>query len=170
MRVAHIAALGTTAVLAAGVATVAVGQGTGGVLGPKAVGTTSFEVRIKEKDVGCDKPDVRRCFNRPRLGSVSAGHATVYQGGSRVGTAQFSNVITKRGRNGSEMFFASVILADGTITVQGASLGGENAPVVNSITGGTGAYAGARGVETEEEAPGGSRSEFRIKVTLTFIP
>lgn len=147
------------------------GQGTGGTLGPKAVGATSFEVRIKANDIGCDKPDVRRCFDKPRLGNVSAGSATVYQGGSKVGTAQFTNVITKRGTNGREMFFASVILNDGTFTLQGASLGsGENAPVINSITGGTGAYAGARGVETEEEAPGGSRSEFRIKVNLTFIP
>jgi hypothetical protein len=164
------AAVGMAAVLAVGGATVAVGQGTGGTVGPKAQGSTSFEVRIKTRDVGCDKPDVRQCFNRPKLGAVSAGSGAVYQNGARVGTAHFTNVIAKRGRNGAEMFFATVLLSDGTITLQGASLDAENAPVNNSITGGTGAYAGARGVETEKEAPGGSREEFRIAVNLTFIP
>ena len=164
------AALGVTAALAAGGTTIAVGQGTGGTLGAKAQGSTSFEVRIKAQDVGCDKRSVRVCFNNPRLGAVSAGSGAVLQGNARVGTAHFTNVISKRGGNGAEMFFASLLLNDGTVTVQGASLDDEDAPVVNSITGGTGAYAGARGVETEAEAPGGSRNEFRIRVNLTFVP
>jgi hypothetical protein len=63
------AAVGMAAVLAVGGATVAVGQGTGGTVGPKAQGSTSFEVRIKTRDVGCDKPNVRQCFNRPKLGA-----------------------------------------------------------------------------------------------------
>ena len=164
------AAFGMAAALAVGGAAVAVGQGTGGTVGPKAQGSTSFEVRIKARDVGCDKRRVRQCFNNPRLGAVSAGSAAVFQGGARVGTAHFANVISKRGRNGAEMSFVTVLLNDGTITLQGVSLEDEHAPVTSSITGGTGAYAGARGVETEREASGGSRNEFRITVSLTFIP
>ena len=71
---------------------------------------------------------------------------------------------------GAELSFVTVLFNDGTITLQGVSLEDEDAPVTNSITGGTGAYAGARGVETEREASGGSRNEFRITVSLTFIP
>ena len=64
-----------------------------------------------------------------------------------------------------------MVLTDGTLTFQGADQGGENAPSIpSSITGGTGAYAGARGYATEQVAPTGSDREFRINVTLTFIP
>lgn len=56
--------------------------------------------------------------DRPKLASISAGNAAVYQGDSKVGTAHFTNVVTKRGSKGAEMFFASVVLNDGTITLQ----------------------------------------------------
>ncbi|CAA9512580.1 MAG: hypothetical protein AVDCRST_MAG13-2882 [uncultured Solirubrobacteraceae bacterium] len=173
MKGLHVVALGLAVAATAAGATVAVGQGTGGTVGPGAVGTKVLEVRIKERDVGfhCDRQTTRQCFRNPRLGSLSAGTGTVYEGTTRVGTAHFTNIITKRGRSGGEIFLATVLLGDGTITLQGASAGGEDAPPIpSSITGGTGAYAGARGVETEEQAPGGSRSEFRIRITLTFIP
>ena len=172
MRGRHIAALGTAAALAVGAATVAVGQGTGGTLGQGAQGTKTFQVRIKEKDVGfnCGRQKLRQCGRNPRLASMAAGYGTVYQGTQRVGTAHFSNVITKRGRNGGELFFGSLLLNDGSITAQGAQAGGGSATLPNSITGGTGAYAGARGFETETEASGAPRGEFRINITLTFIP
>ena len=40
----------------AGAVGVAIGQGTGGTLGPKAVGTQTFEVRIQERNVALNCP------------------------------------------------------------------------------------------------------------------
>lgn len=96
-----------------------------------------------------------------------------YQDNERVGLALLTNIVTQRGRRhtGGESFLATVVLRDGTLTLQGASQGGENAPSIPSaITGGTGAYAGARGYATEQVAPTGSDREFRINVTFTFVP
>jgi hypothetical protein len=173
MKGRYIAALSATAALAAGGATVAAGQGTGGTVGAKATGTQQFEVRIPVRAVSlhCPAEQTRRaCFDNPKLASVTAGNGAVLQDGANVGVAHFSNVTTKRGRDGAEMFFATVVFRDGTVTLQGASNNADDAPPIPSaITGGTGAYAGARGVETEAEAPGGSDQEIRIKVTLTFI-
>lgn len=78
-----------------------------------------------------------------------------------------------RGReeSGGELFLATVVLRDGTLTLQGASQGGEDSPSIPaSITGGSGAYAGARGYTTEEFDPSSTEEEFRLNVTVTFIP
>ncbi len=178
MRGRHIAALGTTAALAVGGATVAVGQGTGGTLGPKAQGSTTFQVRLTERSFGvhcANTNNARRCLrdNNPRIGSLSGGNGTVYQGDQRVGRAHFADLVTQRGQrnSGGQLFLATVVLSDGTLTLQGVSQGGDDAPdIPSSITGGTGAYAGARGFTTEEDDPGSTRREFRINVTFTFIP
>lgn len=178
MRRRHIAVIGMAATIAAGGATVAVGEGTGGTLGPKAQGSTTLQVRLSERHFGAhcaNTNNVRRCLrdNNPRIASIGAGHGTVFEGNKRVGRAHFANIITQRGRRhtGGQLFLATVVLKDGTLTLQGASQGGENAPSIpSSITGGTGAYAGARGYATEQVAPTGSEREFRINVTFTFIP
>ncbi len=173
----HMAALGLTAALAVGGTTVAVGQGTGGTLGSKAQGSTTLQVRLTEKGFGAhcaNTNNTRRCLRdmNPRLASIGAGNGAVFQGSQRVGRAHFANIVTQRGRrhSGGDLFLATLILNDGTITIQGGSQGGENAPSIpSSITGGTGAYAGARGYTTEREAQSSAR-EFRIDVTFTFIP
>jgi hypothetical protein len=97
-----------------------------------------------------------------------AGNGTVHQGGDRIGRAHFTNIVTERGRNADNMFLATFVLEDGTITLQGHSPADGASP--SAITGGTGAYAGARGYTIEEEASGGSPREFRINITFTFIP
>jgi len=161
----------------AGVAGSAIGQGTGGTLGAKAVGKQTVEVRIKESSAnfGANCPDpkksVRECERdeSPRIASVAGGNGAIYVDDRKVGTAYFSNVVAKRGKSGADLFNATLVFSDGTITLQGSSLYAQEDNQTNSITGGTGAYAGARGVEAEEMAPGGSRREFRVKVTLTFI-
>lgn len=174
MKGRHIAALGTAAALAVGGATVAVGQGTGGTLGAKAQGSTTFQVRFAERGVGfhcADTNNQRRCQRQrnPRFGSLFSGSGAIYQGETRVGTAHFTNVVTQRGRNADNLFLASARLADGTISLQGLSPASGTAS--SAITGGTGAYAGARGYSTEEEVPpSGNQREFRVNVTLTFIP
>lgn len=178
MRGRHIAVIGMAATIAAGGATVAVGQGTGGTLGPKAQGSTTLQVRIAERGFGAhcaNTNNARRCLRdrNPRIAGIGAGNGTVFEGNERVGRAHFANIITQRGRRhtGGQLFLATLVLKDGTLTLQGASQGGENAPSIpSSITGGTGAYAGARGYATEQVAPAGSEREFRINVTFTFIP
>ena len=175
MKGRHIAGLGLTAALAVAGTTVAVGQGTGGTLGPKAQGSATFQVRIAERDVGfhcANTNNLRRCARqaRPRVGSIVGGSAGMFQGDERVGRAHFTNIVTQRGRgaNSGQLFLATLVLEDGTLTVQGATVGGQSQP--SSITGGTGAYAGARGFMTEQEAGGGGQGEFRINITFRFIP
>lgn len=169
----HIAALGMTAALAVGGAAVAVGQGTGGTLGPKAQGSTTFQVRLTERSFGVhcsNTTNLRRCERqrRPRIGGLFAGNGAVFQGNTRVGTAHFTNVVTKRGANADSLFLASADLGDGSVTLQGISPADGTSS--SAITGGTGAYAGARGYTTEEEVPSGNQREFRINITMTFIP
>ncbi len=176
MRGRHLVALGATAAIAVGATTVAVGQGTGGTLGPKAQGSTTLQARLTERSFGVhcsNTTDVRRCERQrnPMIGGLAGGNATLFQGTQRVGRAHFANIITQRGRRSTagELFLATLVLRDGTLTIQGASQGGEDVP--SSITGGTGAYAGARGyVTTQENAPGSTEREFRIDLTFTFIP
>jgi hypothetical protein len=173
MRGRYVAALGITAALAVAGTTVAVGQGTGGTLGPKAQGSTTLQVRLTERNIGfhcANTNNLRRCQRQrnPRLGSLFSGSGAVFQGDARVGRAHFTNIVTQRGRNADNLFLATFVLNDGTITLQGHSPADGTAP--SSITGGTGAYAGARGYTTEEEVRGGNQREFRINVTFTFIP
>ena len=173
MKSRYLAGLGVTAALAAAGTTVAVGQGTGATLGPKAQGSATFQVRIFERDLGfhcSNTADLRRCARqeRPRVGSLVGGSGALFQGDERVGQAHFMNIVSRRGgANMGELFFAALALEDGTITIQGVTSGGETQP--SSITGGSGAYAGARGFLTEEEAGGGG-GQFRVNLTLRFIP
>jgi len=70
--------------------------------------------------------------------------------------------------NTLDLFFATLVLRGGdTVSVQGAS--SEGASIPYSVTGGTGAYAGASGTVVESEAPGGTNREFRVNVTVTFL-
>jgi hypothetical protein len=164
----HIAALGTTAVLAVGGTTVAVGQGTGGTVGPKAQGSTTFQVRFSENGFGvhcANTNNLRKCLRqrKPRIGSLFAGNGALFQGSQRVGRAHFTNIVTQRGRNADALFLATAVFPDGTLSLQG--VGSEEDVTTSAITGGTGAYAGARGFTREE-----SISDTRVNVTLTFIP
>ncbi len=173
MRSRHLAALAVTALVAVGGTTIAVGQGTGGTVGPKAQGSTTLQVRLTERSFGVhcsNTTNLRRCERQrnPRLASLFAGNGRVFQDDERVGRAHFTNIVTQRGRNADNLFLATIVLEDGSISLQGFSPSDGAAP--SAITGGTGAYAGARGYTTEEEAPGGNQGEFRINVTLTFIP
>lgn len=144
MKGRHIAAVGMTAALAVGGTTVAVGQGNGGTLGPKAVGSETFQARFTERSFGvhcANTNDRRRCEQdeNPRLAGVSAGNGAVYQDNRRVGRVHVANIVTMRGRenSGGELFLATVVLRDGTLTLQGASAGDEDSPSIpSSITGG----------------------------------
>ncbi len=103
----------------------------------------------------------------PRLASIEAGSGALYMDDKRVGRAHFSNVVTDRGRKADYLFLSTVSFADGTITMQGLS--SPSGPVPSAITGGTGAYAGARGYTIEDVAEG-PEDEFRVNITFVFIP
>ena len=80
------------------IATSAIGQGTGGTVGPAAVGTKTFEVRVKESDIGfnCVASKPRKCLRlRPRIANIFAGNGAVYDGSTRVGTAGFATIAAK---------------------------------------------------------------------------
>lgn len=168
---------GAVALVAIAVAVgTAIGQGTGGTLGAGAVGSKTFEVRIKSNQFGinCGNYTQRECFRRPRLASVGAGNGTIYVAGKKVGTAIFGNITGKRlGKEDSlDLFFATGVFDDGsTLSFQGAdSEAKQFESLPYSLTGGTGTYAGARGTVVDSEAPGGSNSEFRVNLSVTFIP
>ena len=155
----------------------AIGQGQGGTLGPGAVGAKSFEVRIKEKDFGvnCGLPNpLKRCFKRgPLVANVLAGSGAVYDGGAKVGTAVFFDVVGKKlqKQNTLNVFLATITFTNrqDSISVMGPS-SDEGSTLPYSIVGGTGAYAGARGTVTEGKESSPVKGEFRIPLNLTFIP
>ncbi len=175
MRSQHIAALGLAAALGIGATTVAVGQGTGGNVGPKAQGSTTLQVRLGERAfrLHCADTNVaRRCQRQraPQVGSIAGGTGAVFQGDRRIGRAYSGNLITRRARGrSSDLFVATFVLRDGTLTLQGATEGMGASAIPSAITGGTGAYAGARGFATERVA-GEVGGELRIDLRLTFIP
>ena len=155
----------------------AIGQGTGGTLGPAAQGTKTFEVRIKERNlnVNCGIPtsnNPAKCFRkRPRIANIFAGYGQVYDGSTRVGTAGFSNIAAKVNKPQLDVFMATISFTNraDSISVMGPSSDtGKTLPY--SIVGGTGAYAGARGTVTEGKETSPVKGEFRIPLNLTFIP
>ena len=154
----------------------AVGQGSGGTVGPSATGTKTFEVRIKQNQIGlnCGNGTVNRCFRRkPRLASVFAGSGAVYDGNTRVGVAVFHSVYARKVKKTTVDTFTATILFDNhvdTITVAGPSSDAFKEALPYSIVGGTGAYAGARGTVIEGKEDDSHRGEFRIPLNLTFIP
>jgi hypothetical protein len=157
----------------------ATGQGTGGTLGAGAVGTKTFEVRIKESQFGvnCGNLPQSRCFRvAPRLATVGAGNGQIFDGSNRVGTALFANITARKvSRQSTQDIFMATITFDNkvdSLSVLGPSAESENnsdGALPYAIIGGTGIYAGARGVVTESNETEG-RGEFRITLTFTFIP
>jgi hypothetical protein len=171
-------AVGAVAVALAGVGVgTAIGQGQGGTLGPAAVGAKTFEVRIKEKDFGvnCGLDKANRCFRRgPRPANVIAGSGLVYDGGTKVGTAVFFNVIGKKlpKNNTIDVFSATITFNNrqDSLSVLGPSTTTGSTTLPYPIVGGTGAYAGARGTVTEGKGTNPVKGEFRIPLNFTFIP
>ena len=154
----------------------AVGQGTGGTLGPGAVGTKNFTVTIRESQVGvnCGNLPQARCWRvPPRLGSVVSGSGLVSDATTvPVGRALFANIVSRRvgSQNTQDVFLATIAFNNkvDSISVMGPS-SGDDSSLPYSIVGGTGTYAGARGYVTEGKTIEG-RGTFSIPLTFTFIP
>ena len=135
MRRLLVGALAVSLVAAGAVVGVATGQGTGGTVGAGAVGTKTFEVRVKQNQisVNCGRPAPPQCFRRgPRLANVIAGNGAIYDGTTRVGTALFANIVGRKvGRNGTQEVFLATITFDNrtdSISVLGPSTSQGNPP------------------------------------------
>ena len=169
-----VAGVVTASLVAVGVST-AVGQGTGGTLGPGAVGTKTFEVRVKQDQVSvnCGNLPDRRCFRRgPRIANVLAGNGRIFDGPNKVGTALFTNIVGRTvGRTGTQDVFVATIIFDNNVdSLSVVGPGQSTGPVLPyAIVGGTGVYAGARGSVVEGKSVD-TRTESRIPLTFTFIP
>ena len=156
------------------IATSALGQGAGGTVGPAAVGTKTLEVRVKESNIGfnCVASKPSKCVRlRPRIANIFAGNGGIFDGSTRVGTAGFATLATKVKRPSLDVFMATILFTNkaDSITVMGPA-SDQGATLPYSIVGGTGAYAGARGTVTEGKETSPVKGEFRIPLTLTFIP
>ena len=85
--------------------------------------------------------------------------------GRRVGRLSAACAVVRGGRTFVQARFqcgATVILRDGTLTVSGAFSGDQrDENVLTAVTGGTGAYEGARGSVSQRNLPG-SRTENTI--------
>jgi hypothetical protein len=85
----------------------------------------------------------RQPYSDPRPSSLSR------QPARRSGALRGPRDAARAAQQRRQLFLATVVLSDGTLTLQGVSQGGDDAPdIASSITGGTGAYAGERGLTT----------------------
>lgn len=105
-----------------------------------------------------DVPPKRSGDGPPSPGDASIITYRVFDasGGKRVGRAQFVCIATDR-RGEHEQCSGTIALPDGQIATQGDA---ENVAIV----GGTGPYAGARGVATGEDHPDS------VDITLHLLP
>jgi hypothetical protein len=119
---------------------------------PKSHVFTITTKTIDETPVDMTKP--------PRLGDTSVITEDAYRGGDRVGTSDVSCTVVRL--DPVKRFFAAqclntTVLPGGQITSQGYVTSDEleKVPFKQAITGGTGAYEGARGELTVDEAGDG---------------
>jgi len=96
----------------------------------------------------------------PKLGDVSVITEDVYAGGKKVGTSDLTCTLVRLDL--AQHFFAAecfntTVLPGGQITAQGYVTSDqiEKVPFKQAITGGTGAYIGAKGELTVDEAGDG---------------
>jgi hypothetical protein len=107
---------------------------------------------IAETPVDMTKP--------PKLGDTNVITEDVVVGGKKIGTSDLTCTLVRL--DPAKRFFAAecfntTVLPGGQITAQGYVTSDqlEKVPFEQAITGGTGAYAGARGVLTVDEAGDG---------------
>jgi hypothetical protein len=158
----------TLAALAAiTVATVVAATGSAQTTGGRTI--TLFENIARERSTLVDNapksPSKNPESSRFRL---SAGDELVNRtpmldrkGGARVGASYAHAIVVKGRRFESASLHANIVLAlrDGTITLAGL-VGAAQRPL--AVTGGTGAYEGARGSATEKETGSGAELTIRL--------
>ena len=99
------------------------------------------------------------------IGDSFVFSSDLLSGGKRIGTLRATCIATTRNGSSSECI-GTFFLPDGTINAQ-VGQKGDTLTTLISITGGTGKYAGARGVITSTSR--GRNSKFTDD-TITFMP
>ncbi len=170
--------------VAAGAATLAVGAGGATIAGSQdgagpPTGTMSFKVRMEDKpNVRGINPAVPRDRKRPKVSDLMAGNATILATeGQPIGTAHFVDITTFEGARryrGRAVSSASSVyrFSDGQLFMQCVAV---DLPINNdcAVIGGTGRYAGARGVAVEDYRAGVEdrrKRTFTLPVNVTFMP
>ena len=161
---------------AAGGATIADGQGSGG---PPA-GTLSF--KIQQRQVRSDhgiNPAVPRVRTRPKVADLMAFNAVILDPSNRrIGRGHHFDVTTFEGARryrGRAVAFSFTMVDFGGGNSLAMQCLAEDSPTNNNcaVTGGTGRYAGARGFAVEDfrnAVEDRRRRTFTIPVHVTFMP
>jgi hypothetical protein len=138
----------TAAIVAAG-AIAAAGSNASGHSSQKVIRLTEVPRQFQFVDVapqgGPSKP--------PSQGDEFVIGARLEQSGKRVGTANLVCTVTRPGRTGLSQCVGTLTLPHGDITISGISRIATNSDVF-AVTGGTGAYARARGTLSSRQTSG----------------
>ena len=154
-----------TAAAAMGIVAILSASGSAQVPGP-----TTLQVFEREKGshfgVVDNPPKVKneRTF-KFSVGDVVAFNSPIFDQSraTRLGSLSVQCTVTTPGTDPRSVCVGAFSLKDGTITLTG-TLKGDPKTVVVAITGGTGAYTGARGTMTSTTVKGGAED------TITLLP
>jgi hypothetical protein len=132
--------------------------------GAQAPGERTFTLTIREGSEGFVDNPPQGSRRRPR---ISPGDEVVFTqrafdaANARVGTV-YAHCIAVRGGTEARATFhcdGNYVLRDGAIAVSAAFRGSEGGNLTIAVTGGTGAYEGARGSITSREASGNATED-----------
>ena len=131
--------------------------------------TAARTLTVKELDKGSTFVHIRNTkASSPRANSmgdvIAFTNPLVDESGRRIGTASVSCITTAGARNFMRSTLncvGTLALRDGTLTVQ-ASLRPTQRTTVGAVTGGTGAYANARGVLVSRTVRGGAEDTITL--------
>jgi hypothetical protein len=169
MKLRHVAALATTAVVAAGAGT-ALGQGDGG---PPS-GSLNFSVRLHFARQGFN-PAVPGSKTRPKVADLVAFNADILVDGKKVGRSETFHVTTFEGGKkyrGFQLLSGLDVYDFGHGDVLWLSCLREDSPADNpcAVIGGTGRFAGARGSAVEpKKGTTQTRRAVTFPVRVTFV-
>jgi hypothetical protein len=131
-------AVGLSAVAALGIAVAVPSIGQSQAPGERTITLNARTTSVKLADPAA----------KPRAGDVLVSVSTLRRGGRRVGTSHLSCVITRPARTFGRSVYQCTgtnRLRDGSISLSLAARLGVDRVVTAAVTGGTGAYEGARG-------------------------
>jgi hypothetical protein len=161
----------------------ATGQGSGGTLGERAVGTFTFFIQDREAAPHGINPGLPRNKKRPVLADVSTGRAALLDAsGKRIGVGHSFDVTTHAGPRskkyrGGAVFVANQSADFGNGNILYFACVAEDSPTDNhcAVMGGTGSFAGARGSAVQDfqnvkETGKAPNRTALIPMRVTFIP
>ncbi len=169
------------AVGGAGLAGSAIGQGTGGTLGEGAVGQLTVKLRIdgaKQKR-GINPAKGNAKTKRPKVADLLGGNGDVLDtANKRIGRVHGVDVVTFQGakkyKGGAESIGMKILdFGEDNLLFYTCRTSDDERNNPCALSGGTGRFAGARGVVLEDFKAGQAESSKRVLIvpaTITFIP